>query len=283
MQTTITTCDAAFNMARNGDTNALAKIVHQQASRHSRRAIMGTTRDTTITRWLLQKFTDAAWKSDSMIFRLLIGLGAHEFAHRRGLRPLHVTAISGFVEGTDLLLEAGSDVAAVDEMNRTPLHIAVRVPHVDTMRILIANNAPPDARDSEEQTPLQVLLSHANGKDQFLLAGVKVLLDVGASTNAGADGVSALHLAVAYSSSTVVVALLDRGADIKAVDSKGNTPLHGLYCSPLSLPDQSELVGIMSARGADLRALNHQNMTPAERALHAGRWDVSNVLARQGG
>jgi ankyrin repeat protein len=52
------------------------------------------------------------------------------------------------------LLDAGADVNALTDRKSTPLHDAARLRNVKMARLLLEHGANPDARDKDNQTPL---------------------------------------------------------------------------------------------------------------------------------
>ncbi len=102
-----------------------------------------------------------------------------------GFTPLHLAAFFGQPEATAMLLDAGADVGAVagNAMQVQPLHSAVAGRDVESVRLLLAAGADPDARQHGGWTPLMAARQHGDG------AVERLLLDHGA-TDAVEDGPS---------------------------------------------------------------------------------------------
>jgi ankyrin repeat protein len=105
-----------------------------------------------------------------------------------GFTALHVVATEDDPAMAELLLAAGADVDARNDLGMTPLHIAQ---HASLVEVFVGHGADVNARAQNGWTPLHV--------------------QAGESEDSGA--------------SEVIAALLDAGADPNARDAAGDTPL----------------------------------------------------------
>jgi cytohesin len=156
------------------------------------------------------------------------------------------------------------------------LSCALRHRLVDWATQLIGAGADTNAPDPEnhDRTPLHVAV-HANLDPSMIVT----LLRAGADVKArDAYGRTPLHYAV--HNSTTVVTLLLAGADIEAVDEWGHTPLHEASRHATSL----EPVHALLQAGAKVEACTHRQQTP----LHAAVFNstcgagIVNALVRAG-
>ncbi|XP_022764147.1 ADP-ribosylation factor GTPase-activating protein AGD3-like isoform X1 [Durio zibethinus] len=87
------------------------------------------------------------------------------------------------------------------------------------------------------------------------------------------DGCTLLHLACETGDIGMLELLLQYGANINAMDSRGQTPLHRCI-----LKGKAALAKLLLTRGADPQALNREGKTPLELAVES-HFDDSEVLA----
>ena len=97
------------------------------------------------------------------------------------------------------------------------------------------------------------------------------------------DGSTALHLACCPrtenrcpSQMEIAKMLLEKGADVRALDNEGDTPLHHAACA--GEEDRSKLVELLLENGSDLEAGNNDGEhTLAPRLLLCTIEDCQNV------
>ena len=172
--------------------------------------------------------------------------GVLECKDARGCTPLHWAAKLGNAEAITLLLNAGADPNAQDHAQASPLHYAVVSPTAYRVECITEMLAVPSS------TQADVAAKDVNGQTPMhWLAG-------------------ACHLSVHLDAMKLLVM---RGADVCAIDSLGNSPLHNAAASS-SLP---ATVSQLLAYGADPQAMNVYGDT----ALHtAAGFGNSALLER---
>jgi hypothetical protein len=95
-----------------------------------------------------------------------------------------------------------------------------------------------------------------------------------------ADGWPLLHLAAAFADRETVVILLDAGADVRQVSETPmrNEALHAL----LALSKDAEVTRMLIERGADVNAVQTAGYRPLHQAAVAGREDLVRMLLDAG-
>lgn len=265
--------------------------------------------------------------------RLMLKNGARVNAKNRwGRTALHWVVREGREEVAKVLIEAGADVNVADENSFTPLHSASLMGLEGIVRLLLANGARVDVKDVDGWTPLHcaVLRRHdtvvgllmARKKDGPEIATQTAeLLRDGAlqamwgeqaqTKSAGSTVVSGLRYAANTRNTEMVLALLENGADIDAVDDVGGmtalivaaklcclgitelllqsgvavnkpdrdgwTALHHVVCRQGGL----DLVRPLLENGADIEAKVHR-WTPLLLAGECRRPDSAAYLASKG-
>lgn len=117
--------------------------------------------------------------------------------------PLSLACIYGQTDIAKLLLDAGANVNAKDNMDRTALIYAVREDRLDLVNLLLSYGANIDAVEVVGKGPYE-------GKPVKVMAG---------------NGWSALMYAVYYSEIDIVKMLLNAGADVNLTTANKNTAL----------------------------------------------------------
>ncbi|ETS79572.1 hypothetical protein PFICI_09425 [Pestalotiopsis fici W106-1] len=203
-----------------------------------------------------------------------------------GRRALHVAASACNFAAAKRLIDGGADVSVVDVQNRTPLMV---IPYdtqdaIDIMRLLIEHGAQVSSADFWGVTALHHVSRSKNGCEL-----ARLLLDGGASVAAvDKEGQTPLHkwcwgdwfirhgegraahqrqdyaTPIPEGYLNVGRLLLDRGADVAAVDKYGQTSLH--YCNT---PETAEL---LLSHNACISVIDHNGNTPLHWA--AGRHEA---------
>lgn len=192
--------------------------------------------------------------------------------------PLHNAAYDA--EDADLikaLLEAGAELEARTGMTphsaggKTPLHVAVSSDAVPAAIVALVNaGADVDARDGNGARPLHWV------KKKEVLA---ILLEAGAEFNARSDagGFTPLHSAFDMSPAAIKH-LVAAGADVKARNDYGRTPLHYVARENTSV----SALELLLAAGADLEVLTNDGRTLLHAAAHSENPALIELLLKAG-
>lgn len=143
------------------------------------------------------------------------------------LLPRVTADLRRFYDADERLLQ-GDNITATNAMGETALHIAARTKSFDHIGRLLRLGASTAHRDTERKTPLQSLLSpgyRLEGYDH--VRAVVHMLEREADPNVRhqVDGSTLLHTVAAGGHAQLLEPLLAHGADPRATDRAGNTPL----------------------------------------------------------
>lgn len=121
---------------------------------------------------------------------------------------------------TELLIKAGAKVNHADTSSWTPLHRSCKG-FPDMVPLLIEHGADPNVKTKDGWNSLEIALWYNNEKAGVIL--VKNGADVKKQTSY--KNYTPLHIAVEKNYEQLTHALIERGADILAINSDGETPL----------------------------------------------------------
>jgi hypothetical protein len=133
---------------------------------------------------------------------------------------LSLAASKGYKEIANLLIEAGSDVNAINDAQETCLHEAARTGYADVVELLLEKEANPDlARLHDGSTPLHLAAERGH------VDAVKALVRLAFVSVSDDLGQTPLHRACKGGHEAVVHLLLDADANVLAQDFEQKTPL----------------------------------------------------------
>ena len=172
------------------------------------------------------------------IAKLLIDKGASVNATtRNGTTPLHSAMWGNDKALSDLLISKGANPNAVDASGDTPLVAALRVGSEDVLYGLLAKGADPNKIDRNNLAPLMVAINMKR------FEAATILVEKGARVR-GDLGRVAMFAAEAAGDKDFMSALIDNGADVNAVNAKGNTVTY-----QATLDNKIELVALLKQHG----------------------------------
>ena len=169
-----------------------------------------------------------------------------------GSSPLHIVIILNRpVELIHTLLMAGADVSIRDLEGKTPLYLAIEKDRISYISLLLAYNSDIFAADHDGITPFEKALLDHNPVLFSMITPESVFKN-------DSNGNTMLHIAVAAGGNTMVIGyILERNAPIDARNMAGDTSL------TLAVRYNNRAAGeMLLARGADVFALNVRGESP---------------------
>jgi ankyrin repeat protein len=190
-----------------------------------------------------------------------------------GRTPLHKAAYYGETSIVRLLLADKADVEARDTFGDTPLFGASINGYTGAAELLIKNGANVNVRNDTWETPL--IYAAESGNNTVLL----FLLANNSNVNAqDRDGSSALDKAIALGRENTAQLLITSNADVNIRDNDGETPVfHAVKAG------QTKIVELLLSNGADANAVNRHGKTPVQVASDYGYTNIVEILRRYGG
>ncbi|HEX5959738.1 MAG TPA: ankyrin repeat domain-containing protein [Rhodanobacteraceae bacterium] len=237
---------------------------------------------------------------ETRLLRALIGKGADVNRAHAGLTPLLAATRAcreGRPEMVTSLIANGADPARADSEGNTPLHHAALCAEPAVAAILIDAQAPLEACNREQATPLGVaagaanwpvvrfLAEHGGVADAALPAaagiaddnpeGVRILLRHKARVDAvDVMGRSALLQAARENHVEIARVLLDAGADPARADRYGTTPL-----MEAARAGATGIVNLLAAKRPDVHAVDQHGRTALMLACQSPRANAECVQA----
>lgn len=207
---------------------------------------------------------------------LAIGAGSsNEMIRRYGITILSLMCGFGLSTMVTTLLDAGADVHIHSgKYERTALHEACQIGHVQMTRELLKRGAVINALTSMKETP--ILLAASMGHGDL----VALLLEYGADPSVADNiGELPLHWASKRGFLQVVRVLLEKGhrADINHISRDGWSPL-----SLAALFGHVDIVKLLLHFGANLSGCNHKKQDVLQNSADPNQTDFTRVLSSTG-
>ena len=186
---------------------------------------------------------------------MLIQHGANVYlTDNKGWLPLDFAALRGF-PALGLLFQNESDLTDVDSKGRTLLPVVAKSGSKECFEFLVHHGNEINARDFRGQTVFGFSLQ--SNLPYFVKYCIEIYLEYGGDISAVdlVTGQTMLHAAAGTDFIAAVDTLLKQGLDLGARDKNGNTPMAAARGTP-------EMVQRLVDRGADLSAVNNRGLTP---------------------
>lgn len=152
---------------------------------------------------------------------------------------LHAAATAGSTELMSALLDRGAEINEPGSHESRPLHFAVQVEQSGSVHLLLERGADANAKDGYSEVPLHDACRKGN------ITIRNELLDAGADVNTGnPKDITPLHIAVMRGHLSIVRLLTERGANINSQDEDGDSALKSIVFSVIqSKVKQMETLG----------------------------------------
>ena len=216
-------------------------------------------------------------QNDPEAVRVLIEVGGNVNGRSDELTtPLMFSAMNENPRIVTILLDAGAEIAAVDDYGWTSLFIAAGYnTNPEILSRLLEAGAEVDARDDYGWTPLMSAAWY-NENPEVITA----LLEAGAEIDArDEDGWTPLMYAARYNENpAVITALLEAGAEVDARSDYSWTPL--MYAARFS--ENPEVITALLEAGAEIDARSADGLTPLMLAGLNSIVNIATVLLKAG-
>lgn len=247
------------------------------------------------------RLVEAVKAQDRSAIRLLVRRSDPRAAEPDGTTALHWAAYWDDRDSVALLLQAGADVNAQNDLGATPLWLAASEGRFAMVDQLLAAGAKPDLALTLGETPLMAAARAGS------VESIKRLVARGADVNRaeGARGQSALMWAVAGRHAEAVRTLLEVGASVSARSLTRkmlvNTGKDGLTrlsedftdfydeaqggFTPLLFAVREgdvECMRLLLDAGARVEETTPNGASALVLAVHSGRWDAATLLLARG-
>jgi len=187
--------------------------------------------------------------------------------------PLHYTASWNALGLTELLIEYGAKVDAVNANKETVLMAASTKGYKSIAELLLDRGADINAQGGKYRNALQAA-AYSGSKET-----VRLLLERGADINAqGGRYSNALQAAIYARSKEVVRLLVDRGVDVNAQGGALENALQAAVCS-----GSKEVVQLLLERGADINAQGGRFENALQAAIYLRHREIAELLVSRGG
>ena len=134
---------------------------------------------------------------------------------------------SGHVATIRVLLRHRASVNAVDINGHTPLHLSAMYGLADVSDVLIKHGADVHARNKELSTPLHKAAERHIGAYQYPYGAAELLIRSGADVNALNENIGTpLHVAALHGRLNIMQLLILHGANVNSNCVSGRTALH---------------------------------------------------------
>jgi ankyrin repeat protein len=222
---------------------------------------------------------EAIYRRRDNLVKFLLEKGADpNLKNEKGITPLYA-ALDGEYGPSDLLVKtlvaAGSRVGEPVSGGWIPLHKAAEHKYGDITAFLLENGAEVDAQNLASLTPLMCVEKNADN--------AVLLIDAGANVRATDNkGRTPLHFAARNNNTDVAFFLLNAGADVNSRDNSGKTPLHLAFEKRWSQDTLLGFLDFMLDKGADINAVASDGKSLLQIAEKKNNHEIISYLLDRG-
>ena len=195
-----------------------------------------------------------------------------------GRTALHEAVDAGHYKSVDRLLRGGADPNIQDDrLRQTSLHRAAESENEPITKRLLLSKADPNLRDAAGDTPLHAALKSPHMKREPLdTVNAMIAHDAKLDMADMQERSTPLHIAAQTNKINCAQRLIQHLAKPNLEDKNGNTPLHH------AAKHSAEMTETLLYGGADLHHQNHQGMTPLHQAALCNQPATSDHLIKRG-
>ncbi len=182
--------------------------------------------------------------------------------YNQGGFPLHHAAAKGHRGFVEYFILKDLDLNRFNQDGLTPLHLAIDNNHQEIIDMLVARGADVNITTPDGDTALLLMLEKSYPKEA-ILALLETDVDINARNNWGD---TPLLMAVGKNyDSDIVARMIQNNSDINVCNNSGNTPLHLAVAN-----DNRETIELLLNKGANIHAVNNELVTPFTAGLERG-------------
>ena len=215
----------------------------------------------------------AKTNSPDLVMLLLRWNAAVDDADAKSRTPLHLAAECGYTDVAQVLLKNSASLTTRDLSGKSPFFAACAEGRRDVAQLLSFSGADLRERDASGRTVLHA--AAREGHEEI----VEMLLHAGMSVEPSDKyGITPLHEAAERGWALIVKKLLDSGATVEKKCTGGASALH-FACTSINVPEA--VVQLLLRCGADIRARDVLGRTPMLLAAHLSTVRVVKLLAQR--